>query len=174
MRSRSTSLVGRLAAGTAVAAAALLAAPALASAAPATFTGPTVTAAADGDAIAVSITNPNVDHPTSTCGAVAIDSAKVPEAADDPLKLLEPGFVAWTSGLDSVGAGVTKEYTTPALAGGMYAVVGACVSLTNPVPELGEPILVGVGDTFGSLGTITGSLGTFLPNIGDLIGGLLK
>ncbi len=179
MRARSTIVLTRAAAGVSVATAALFAVPAVASATPAQeFTGPVLTTAADGNVVDVTVENPNVDYPTSTCGAVAVDSAKVPQALDDPTKLLEPGFVVWTSGLEAVPAGATKSYTTDALADGVYAFVGACVSLANPTPVLGEPQIVPVGGVLGSLGTVTGSLGDIVPNLGDLlgdlVGGLLK
>lgn len=174
MRARSTIVLTRAAAGVSVAAAALFAVPAIASAAPAEeFTGPILTTEADGNVVDVTIQNPNLGYPTSTCGAVAVDSAKVPQALDDPTRLLEPGFVVWTSGLDAVPAGATKSYTTGALADGVYAFVGACVATTNPTPVLGEPQIVPIGGVFGSLGTLTGSLGDIIPNLGDLLGDLV-
>ncbi|MDH6278991.1 hypothetical protein [Prescottella agglutinans] len=174
MRARSATVLTRSTAAAAIASAALLIGPAIASAAPSQeFTGPVLTTAADGNVVGVTVQNPNVEYPTSTCGAVAIDSAKVPKALDDPTKLFEPGFVAWTSGLDAVPAGATKSYTTGALADGVYAFVGACIALTNPTPVLGEPQIVPIGGMFGSLGTVTGSLGDIIPNLGDLLGGLV-
>jgi len=174
MRTRSATVLTRSAA-VAISAAALLTGPAIASAAPSPeFTGPVLTTEADGSVVDVTIENPNVGYPTSTCGAVAVDAAKVTQALDDPTKVLEPGFVAWTSGLDAVPAGATKSYTTDALADGVYAFVGACIALSNPTPVLGEPQIVPVGGVLGSLGTATGSLGDIVPSLGDLLGGLLK
>ncbi|WP_430333876.1 hypothetical protein [Rhodococcus sp. ACT016] len=175
MRARSTTILTRAAVGGAVATAALLAGPALASATPAQeFTGPVLTTEAHDNVVTVTVGNPNVEYPMSTCGAVAVDAAKAPQALDDPTKLLEPGFVVWTSGLEAVTPGATTSYTTAPLADGVYAFVGACISLSNPTPVLGQPQLVHIGEAFGSLETVTGSLGDLIPNLGDLLGGLLK
>ena len=170
---RARSFFPHAAAGVSLAAA-LLAAPAIASATPAQeFTGPVLTAEADSNVVTVTVTNPNVDHPANTCGSAAVDAAKVPAALDDPTKLLEPGFVVWTSGLDAVAPGATRSYTTAPLADGVYAFVGACVSLADPTPVLGQPQIVHIGDAFGSLGTVTGSLGDIVPDLGALLGGLV-
>lgn len=177
MRTHATAVLTRAAAGLAVAAAAALAAPALASAEPTPLLPPTLKTAVDGNVVTVTLTNPNVDQ-LSGCTAIAIESSKVPALLDDPTKFLEPGFVAWTSGVDGVLAGQSKPYTTPALNDGIYAFVGGCVSAADPTqPALGEPEIVPIGNPLGSLGdfdlgNLTGSLGDF--DLGGLLGGLLK
>ncbi|QBJ95689.1 hypothetical protein ERC79_06690 [Rhodococcus sp. ABRD24] len=170
MRIRTTTLLSRAAVGSAVAAAAVLAAPALASAAPAGLEPPVLVTEVAGNVVNVTITNPNQDE-TSTCVAAAIDSAKVPALTEDPTKLLEPGFVAWNSVHDGATAGTTKTYTTPPLADGAYAFIGGCVSILSPDPVLGEPQLIGIGETYGSVGMLTGSLGDI--DLGGLLGAIV-
>lgn len=172
---RPTSALTRVVAGAAVAAAAVLATPALASATP-ILTAPELSTAVDGNVVTVTLTNPNTD-PLSGCTAAAVHTAKVPALLADPAKLLEPGFVSWTSGANGATAGATKTYTTPPLAEGVYAFIGGCVSVSAGEPMLGEPEIVTIGHPLGSLegldlGTLAGSLGNL--DLGALLGGLPK
>ncbi|PTR24013.1 hypothetical protein C8K36_10823 [Rhodococcus sp. OK519] len=183
MQLRNRKSLGHAVGGAAIIAAAALAAPALASAEPIELTNPTITTAVEENTLSVTVANPNVD-PTSSCGAFALEVAKLPALRDDPSKITEPGFLSWqTDVADRVGPESQDTFSTD-LADGAYAVVGECVSETVPTPAVGEPQLVTVGGVLGSvdLGSLQallpadldlGSLLEALPGgIGDLIAGL--
>ncbi|WP_305093635.1 hypothetical protein [Prescottella sp. R16] len=156
--------------GAAVVATAALAAPALASAEPADLTGPDISTSVDGSTLTVTVANPN-EAADSSCGAFALDAAKLPALKEDPSKVTEPGFLTWqTPVADRVGAGAESTFTAD-LADGIYAVIGECLSVSDPAPVVGDPQIVPVGGLFGSLDF--GSLQDLLPgDLGDL-GGLL-
>jgi len=138
--------------GVAIAAASVLAVPALASAAPA-VSAPKISTSTDASSITVSVQNTNADAGT-TCGAWVIPASKVSELQKDPTKLLEPGFAVWkVKNADRVGASSTKEFTTPSLHDGMYAVIGECTSASG-VPAATQPQVVSLPENalFGSLG----------------------
>ncbi|RVW00960.1 hypothetical protein EF834_16485 [Rhodococcus spongiicola] len=81
--------------------------------------------------LTATVANPNTD-PTATCGAFALESAKLPDFQADPTKIDEPGFLTWrTDAAERVAAGAEGTFTVD-LAAGEYAVVGECVSDGNP------------------------------------------
>lgn len=169
MQLRNRKTLGHAVGGAAIVAAAALAAPALASAAPAELTSPTITTAVEKNTLSVTVANTNSD-PVSSCGAFAVEAAKLPALRDDPSKITEPGFLSWqTDVAQRVGAGAEDTFTTE-LADGAYAVVGECVSAENPVPVVGDPQLVAIGGLLGSVDL--GSLQNLLPadlDLGSLI-----
>ncbi len=104
-----------------------------------------MTTGVDGNTLSVTVANTNED-PTTSCGAFALDATKLPALQADPSKITEPGFLAWqTDVAERVGAGAEDTFTTD-LQDGVYAVVGECISLTNPeLPAVGDPQIVPVG-----------------------------
>lgn len=168
MQLRSRTILGRAVGGTAIAAAAALAVPALASAEPVALSAPTVATATEANTLSVTVANPN-DDPMSSCGAFALDAAKLPALLEDPNKATEEGFLAWqTDVAERVGPGAEATFTTD-LGSGLYAVVGECISLADPTaPAVGEPRIVPVGLSTGSL-----DLGSVQDVIGDLLGDVL-
>lgn len=183
MQLRSRKILGHAVGGAAIFAAAALAAPALAAAEPAELTSPTVTAGVQANTLSVTVANPN-DDATSSCGAFALEAAKLPALREDPSKITESGFLSWqTDVAERVGPGSEDTFTTD-LENGVYAVVGECVSLANPEPVVGEPQIVPVGGLLGGvdLGSLQdilpadldlGSLQDLLPaDLGDLLAGL--
>lgn len=184
MQLRNRKTLGHAFGGAAIVAAAALAAPALASAEPVELASPTVTTGVDDNTLSVTVANTNED-PTTSCGAFALDATKLPALQADPSKITEPGFLAWqTDVAERVGAGAEDTFTTD-LQDGVYAVVGECISLTNPeLPAVGDPQIVPVGGLLGSvdLGSLQGllpadldlgSLQDLLPaDLGDLLAGL--
>ncbi|WP_433609440.1 hypothetical protein [Prescottella agglutinans] len=171
MQLRSRRTLGHAVGGTAIVAAAILAVPALASAEPVELAAPTVTTAVQENVLSVTVANPNED-PTSSCGAFALEAAKLPALRDDPSKVTEPGFLSWqTDVADRVGPAAEDTFTTE-LNDGVYAVVGECLSVTDPTkPTVGDPQLVTVGGLLGSVDL--GSLQDLLPaGLGDLLQGL--
>lgn len=165
MQLRNRKTLGHAVGGAAIVAAAALAAPALASAEPVELTSPTVTTSVEENTLSVTVANTNTD-PASSCGAFAVEAAKLPALQDDPSKITEPGFLSWqTEVAQRVGAGAENTFTTD-LTNGAYAVVGECVSGTDPIPVVGDPQLVAVGGLLGSVDL--GSLQDVLPADLDL------
>lgn len=171
MQLRSRKTLGHAVGGTAIVAAAVLAVPALASAEPVELAAPTVTTAVQENTLSVTVANSNED-PTSSCGAFVLEAAKLPALRDDPSKVTEPGFLSWqTDVADRVGPAAEDTFTTE-LNDGAYAVVGECLSVSDPTtPTVGDPQLVTVGGLLGSVDL--GSLQDLLPaDLGDLLQGL--
>lgn len=141
-----------------------MAMPATASAAEA-VQPPGVSVEADGSVLNLTVTNPNTGTLDPSCGVYVFDAMKIPAVLQNPLAVLEPGFVAWgTNPLDRVLPNPTgdavREYTTSELPDGIYAVVGECtrfLALPPGEPVTSFPQIYFVGGPLGGIGT--GSVG---------------
>ncbi|MFD4366734.1 hypothetical protein [Rhodococcus sp. NPDC058521] len=137
-----------------------MAAPATASAAEATQ-APGVVVKADGNVLNLTVTNPNSGILNPSCGAYVFDALEIPAVLQNPTAILEPGFAAWgtINPLDRVPANPegtsSREYTTPELADGVYAVVGECTSVLAPLDPATTfpPQIIFVGGPLGGIGT---------------------
>ncbi|MGF7119836.1 hypothetical protein AB4Z09_03365 [Rhodococcus sp. TAF43] len=167
-RPSTSQLLRRTTVGAVLVGVSALTAPAVAGAETVELTRPTVTFTVTDSTFDLTLENPNSD-PTSSCGAFVVQASKLSALEEDPSRINEPGFLTWrTARSERVAADSSRTYTFD-VPRGFYAVVGECVSPTQPKPSASDPQVVSVPRS-----QYTGSSSAAPANIAGIARGLFS